>query len=282
MAGAEAAVHGAVSLVNAIATGRGATLGISLGVRATVTTGPGRGIAVAARGQSARLARMTVEEVAPAQALARTRVAVAVESEIPAGYGLKSSSAASSAVALACARIFRPKMPERQALLAGIRASKKAGVSITGAYDDVCACCYGGFNVTDNHSNRTVRRGPAPGGLSVSIFIPRRRKRGSPGRLRSLAGVFGNAWDLARAGRYWDAMNANGLAAESVLSGECGITARLLEAGALGASVSGNGPAVAAIYRGAQARPVAGVLAGLEGSVIVSRTSNAGAAVRDL
>ncbi len=44
MAKAKAIVHGAVSLVNAIANKKGATLGISLTVEAVVETSPGKGI----------------------------------------------------------------------------------------------------------------------------------------------------------------------------------------------------------------------------------------------
>ena len=44
MTKAEATLHGAISIVNAIATGKGATLGISLKTKAVVETNTGNGI----------------------------------------------------------------------------------------------------------------------------------------------------------------------------------------------------------------------------------------------
>ena len=46
MAKAKATVHGAISLVNAIATQKGATLGIELQVDATIETSLGKGISI--------------------------------------------------------------------------------------------------------------------------------------------------------------------------------------------------------------------------------------------
>jgi len=44
-----AEMHGAISIVNAIATGRGATLGISIPIQAVVEAVPGRGIVLKTR-----------------------------------------------------------------------------------------------------------------------------------------------------------------------------------------------------------------------------------------
>ncbi|WKT57157.1 hypothetical protein QVH35_06850 [Candidatus Nitrosotenuis chungbukensis] len=46
MAQVKATVHGAVSIVNAIATGKGATLGIAAKVEATVEASDGHGIEI--------------------------------------------------------------------------------------------------------------------------------------------------------------------------------------------------------------------------------------------
>ena len=48
----KATVHGAVSLVNAISNQKGATLGISLKVEATVETSPGKGISIQSENKS--------------------------------------------------------------------------------------------------------------------------------------------------------------------------------------------------------------------------------------
>ena len=151
MAKTKATVHGAVSIVNAIANQKGATVGIDLKVEAIVETTPGKGIVIQSENKtlSSRLINKTVEKIVPKKDLEQNKITITLESEIPTGYGLKSSSAISSAVALGCAKIFKSKFTDQQILLAGVDASIESKVSITGAYDDACSCYYGGFNVTD-------------------------------------------------------------------------------------------------------------------------------------
>lgn len=270
-----AAVHGAVSLVNAVAAGKGATLGIDTRVSVTVEDAPGRGVVFRYRGgtPSSRLVSATVRRALPRRLLSRRRIVVSLESQIPTGYGLKSSSAISSAVALACSKLAGGA-GDREVLLAGVEASLDAKVSITGAYDDACACYYGGFNVTDNTKKRRLLREAYSGDASVAVFVPRSRRRGNVKKLRHMQSVFGAAWQMARARKYWDAMTVNGLAAAAVLGSDPGLVPSLMERGALAASVSGNGPAVAAVARKKDMPAVAEFLRGRDGRVIEASISN--------
>jgi shikimate kinase len=271
-----AVVHGAVSLVNAIANKKGATLGISLAVEATVETMPGKGITIQSKNKtlSSRLINKTIEEILTKKDLEQNKIIVNLESEIPTGYGLKSSSAISSAVALACAKIFKPNMTDQQILLAGVDASIESKVSITGAYDDACSCYFGGFNVTDNAKKRIVHSEKIPSNLVAVIFIPKNRKRGNVKNLKMLSSVFDNAWNLAKNSNYWEAMIINGLATSIILNSDPKIITDLLEKGALGASVSGNGPAVAAIVKKGNESGIKKVFSSLEGNIIVSKVNN--------
>ena len=176
MAKAKATVHGAVSLVNAIANQKGATLGIELKVEATVETSPGKGISIQSENKSlsSRLINKTIEKIVSKKDLEQNKISVTLDSEIPTGYGLKSSSAISSAIALACAKIFKPKFTDQQILLAGVEASIESKVSITGAYDDACSCYYGGFNVTDNAKKKRIQFEKGPSNLIAVIFIPKK------------------------------------------------------------------------------------------------------------
>jgi shikimate kinase len=260
MAKAKATVHGAISLVNAIATKKGATLGIELKVDAIIETTPGKGISIISENKSlsSRLINKTT------------------------GYGLKSSSAISSAVALACSKIFKPKLTDKQILLAGVEASIESKVSITGAYDDACSCYYGGFNVTDNFKRNLINSEKAPANLIAVIFIPKNRKRGNLKNLKILSAVFENAWELAKKADYWNAMNINGLATAATLNSDPKIIINLLEKGAYGASVSGNGPAIAAITKKENESNIKKVFSTLEGNVIVSKVNNKKAEVYEL
>lgn len=284
MAKVKATVHGAVSLVNAIATQKGATLGIELKVEALIETSSGKGIIIESDNKmlSSRLINKTVEKIVSKRDLEQNKISIRLDSEIPTGYGLKSSSAISSAIALACAKIFKPKFTDQQILLAGVDASIESKVSITGAYDDACSCYYGGFNVTDNAKKRRIHFEKGPSNLIAVIFIPKNRKRGNLKNLKVLSTVFDNAWELAKKSNYWEAMTINGLATASILNSDPKIITNLIEKGALAASVSGNGPSIAAIVKKENEANIKKTFAVLEGSVIVAKINNKKAEVHEV
>jgi shikimate kinase len=284
MVKAKATVHGAVSLVNAIATQKGATLGIELKVEALVETSSGKGIIIESDNKmlSSRLINKTVEKIVSKKDLEQNKISIRLDSEIPTGYGLKSSSAISSAVALACAKIFKPKFTDQQILLAGVDASIESKVSITGAYDDACSCYYGGFNVTDNAKKRRIHFEKGPSNLIAVIFIPKNRKRGNLKNLKVLSAVFDNAWELAKKSNYWEAMIINGLATASILNSDPKIITNLIEKGALAASISGNGPSIAAIVKKENEANIKKIFTALEGNVIVSKINNKKAEVYEV
>ena len=280
----KATIHGAVSLVSAIANKKGATLGISLKVVVEIETTPGKGIIIKSENKSlsSRLINKTIEKIVSKEDLEQNKITVTLDSEIPTGYGLKSSSAISSAVALACAKIFKSKFTDQEILLAGVEASIESKVSITGAYDDACSCYYGGFNVTDNAKKERIKHEKGPSNLSAVIFIPKNRKRGNLKNLKVFASVFENAWELAKKTKYWDAMIINGLATASILNSEPKTIANLIEKGALGASISGNGPSIAAITKKENESDIRKIFSTLEGKIIVSKINNTKAEVHEM
>ena len=280
----KATMHGAVSIVNAIATGKGATLGISLGVEALVETEPGKGIFFENKESnlSARLIREVVETSVPRQELEVNKIRISVLTEIPSGYGLKSSSAISSVISLACAKLFKPKATDMDILRDGVKASIKTKVSMTGAFDDACACYFGGFAVTDNTNIKIIKSEKAPEDLTAIVFIPRSRKRGNVKKLKILQPVFSQAWDLAYKGEYWNAMILNGLATSAILDSDPKILTDLVENGALGASVSGNGPSIAAVVKNDKVSNVKKVFSSLDGTILVSPINNKKAEVHEV
>jgi len=284
MAKAKATVQGAISLVNAIANKKGATLGIDLKVVAEIETSPGKGITIKSKNKSlsSRLINKTVEKIVSKKDLEQNKIVITLESEIPTGYGLKSSSAISSAVALVCAKVFKPKLTDQQILLAGVDASIETKVSITGAYDDACSCYYGGFNVTDNAKKKRIHFEKGPSNLIAIIFIPKNRKRGNLKNLKILSSVFEKAWELAKKENYWDAMIINGLATATILNSDPKIITSLIEKGALGASVSGNGPSIAAVVKKENEASIKKIFSALEGNIIVSKINNKKAEVHEV
>jgi shikimate kinase len=284
MAQVKATIHGAVSIVNAIATGKGSTLGIAAKVEAIIKSSDGRGIQIEVDNHnlSSRLINKVVEYTVPKKDLEKNKIEIYLNSEIPTGYGLKSSSAISSVVSLACNKMFRSKFSDNQVLIPGVEASIASKVSITGAYDDACACYFGGTIVTDNYRRRIIKMQKTPTNLLAVVFVPKSRKRGNVKNLKNLREVFEKAWNFAKDGDYWNAMILNGLATSSILNSDPKIISNLIESGALGASVSGNGPAIAAITKKDKVSNVKKVFSELEGKTFVSEINNEKAEAHEL
>jgi len=272
----EAIVHGAVSIVSAIATGNGATLGIDTFVKTRLKVKDGRGIHITSdnRTISSRLINKVIENTIPKRKLEKVRLELDFQSNIPTGYGLKSSSAISTAVSLVCSKAFKKKLTDNEILKIGIESSIQTNVSITGAYDDACACYYGGFNVTNNYKRDLVFRNIAPNNLQAIIFLPKSRKRGNVKKLKDFKPAFEKAWELAKNHDYWNASILNGIATSSILNSNPKLLFQLIKKGAVSATISGNGPSIVAITKKGHNSNIKKELSSLEGKVIISNINN--------
>jgi shikimate kinase len=133
-----------------------------------------------------------------------------------------------------------------------VEASIAAGVTLTGAFDDQVAVLRGGAHLTDNRALR-VLESFAPPRWHVAIWVPEQviakaSLRGlDASRLRDYVAVPRSAQQLP------EAMTQNGRAFHAFYAAHglpvSDAPARVaLDAGALGAGLSGTGPAVAAIF----------------------------------
>ena len=280
----KATIHGAISIVNAIATGKGAALGISKNVDVEMETSHGNGIVIEIQNKpmKSRLINRVIQKIVPKSELSKTKLRISLDTEIPAGYGLKSSSAISTAVAMASAKLFKPQMNDIEILNVGVDASIETKVSLTGAYDDACACYYGGFNVTNNYKRNLVLRRPAPNNLQAIIFLPKSRKRGNLKKLKNFKPAFEKAWELAKNGDYWNASILNGIATSSILNSNPELIFKLIEKGAIGATISGNGPSIMAITKKGHNSNIKKEFSSLEGNIIISNINNKKAEVNEV
>ena len=277
-------VHGAVSLVNAIATGNGAAVGIDTFVKTTLEVKEGTGIYITSDNKtiSSRLINKVIQNSVPKKQLEKTRLELDFQSNIPTGYGLKSSSAISTAVSMACSKAFQRKFTDKKILKIGVESSIQTKVSLTGAYDDACACYYGGFNVTNNYKRSLVLRRPAPNNLQAIIFLPKSRKRGNLKKLKNFKPAFEKAWELAKNGDYWNASILNGIATSSILNSNPELIFKLIEKGAIGATISGNGPSIMAITKKGHNSNIKKEFSSLEGNIIISNINNKKAEVNEV
>jgi shikimate kinase len=276
-----ATMYGAISIVNAIATGKGSALGISLKVTAEVSLENGQGIKFH-RTKDDKLLRNIVYKTIPAEIIANNMISIQLESEIPLGFGLKSSSAVSNAVALACSRLIDSNMDDYTVLDIAVSASLDAKVTVTGAYDDAAACYFGGFVLTDNYARNLIRREKAPDNLYAIILLPESTSRGNINKLSIMSDFFINAFNLAEAGEYWKAMKLNGVLTSAALSVNYEPVLAALESHALGASVSGNGPSVAAVAYENRIDDIKSVFGDFNGNILVSKINNQKASVEKI
>ena len=273
-----ATMHGAISIVNAIATGNGSALGISLKVTAEASLENGQGVRFQTRKEN-KLISNIVYNTLPKDIIAKNLVSISIESEIPIGFGLKSSSAVSNAVALACSKLVNNDVHDDAILDAAVRASLNSKISITGAYDDATACYFGGFVLTDNYACKLIRREEAPDNLYAIILLPQNATRGNTRKLSIMSDLFIDAFKLAETGEYWKAMKLNGVLASAVLSEKYEPILAALEKGALGATISGNGPSIAAVAYEDEMQDIISVFANFNGNILVSKINNQKASV---
>ncbi|MBN1455227.1 MAG: shikimate kinase [Methanomicrobia archaeon] len=250
---------GAGTIINAIATLRGAAFGIELWTEAEVELGADLKVI---RGEivhggedeppgDTRLIERCVELVlrkfdVPLGAYVKTR------SEIPIGSGLKSSSAAANATVAATLNAIGAEVNTRagalEAIEIGVDAALEVGVSITGAFDDACASALGGIVITNNEKRVLMQR--VEKDAAVLIFVPRARAfTADTNVLRSkvIAPWIGRAHEWALEGRFDEAMTLNGFLYCAALGFDPEPMLRALECGVAGVSLSGTGPSFVAV-----------------------------------
>jgi len=272
----QALSHGAISILNAFPTGKGGALGVDLWTRAKVSLregpGPISGFVSSDPEESNMFAIAVVQKTMEHYGYERKlQGEVITSSNIPVAVGLKSSSAVANAVALATASAIDEKIDDDTLVGIGIDASIESGVSLTGAYDDSFASYHGGGVLTDNDRRKVEKILKIPEDLSVLMLVPPRKTRtGQLDRTRfaPIRRISEMAYGEASNGHVWDALTLNGLAVASILGEDPRPALSAIEAGALGAGLSGKGPSVAAIVDEKTLKPVRQAFAKFDGRII--------------
>ena len=273
---AEAVAHGAATIVNAIALGKGAAFGVDLWTKAEVklTDEPHiiTGEITSDSAESTVLIEKTVSRVfRHFNVEKRFGAKVKTWSNIPTARGLKSSSVAANAVALAAVAALGETLDDMEVVKLGVDAAFDANVTVTGAFDDACASYFGGAVVTDNLERKLLKRIALPDDLAVLFHVPSKKAYTADSdvnRLKTVKPLVEIAYDEAVKGNFWAALSLNGVIYSSALGYNTSIALDALAAGALAAGLCGKGPAVTAVVSSDKIDQVKTVLQRYEGEVL--------------
>lgn len=257
--------YGAATIVSGIGSYRGVTFGTDMKSTAGVSLSRDRKTSIVLRGdeKDQSLVKQCIAAVRHLNTTGMDGVHVEVESEIPPSRGMKSSSSVSLAVTGALLDAYHVRLPVRQLLRYSATASMRAGVSVTGAFDDAAACHLGGLIFADNRLMKIVRKKSVSNRYSVVFVIPDRkiRKNRLPvAELRSKSAEMLMLYRLALRSMYREAAAANTLLLCRLLGIDPAPMLDSLLEGAVLSGLSGTGPAFFAVTAKGRASMVARAL----------------------
>jgi shikimate kinase len=279
---AEAIAHGAATIVNAIALGKGAAFGVDLWTKAEVrlTDEPNviKGEITSDPAESTVLIERTVSRVFQHFSVEkRFGAEVKTWSNIPAARGLKSSSAAANAVALATVSALGKTLDDVEVVKLGVDAAFDAKVTLTGAFDDACASYFGGAVVTDNLKRKLLKRVTLPDDLAVLFHVPSKKAYtgdSDVNRLQIVKPLVKIAYNEALKGNFWSALSLNGIIYSSALGYDASVALDALAAGALAVGLCGKGPAVTAVVSSDKIDSVRTAMQHYEGEILQARLNH--------
>ena len=268
--------HGSITVINAMPCGIGSTIGIDLETTCTfIPEGEGRTVTIMNDvSEDDRLSRICVRRAYETMGMEEPENwSISTDSQIPVSRGLKSSSAASNAIIRSVFDCNGFNMDAVDLIRLGVNCAREAGVTVTGAFDDACGCGLGGLILTDNTHDELLESKDI-GDYDVVIHVPvlKIRKKGLPlDELRATAPRIRKAVDIAME-RPFEAMTINGRIISAVSDVDNSLAERALESGALGAGMSGTGPAVAIVAERNDGRRIAEELEMKPEETIITRT----------
>ena len=276
---ATALVHGAATIVNAIALGNGAAFGVDLWTKAEVklTDEPGVILAeiVCDPKESTLLIEKTVVRVLQHFSLEKIFGAkVKTQSNIPIARGLKSSSAAANATALAIVAALEQPLYDLEIVKIGVEAAFDAKVTVTGAFDDACASYFGGVVITDNSNQKIIKQMQLMEDFSVLFHVPPQKAYTADSnlnRLQTVKPLVEIAFKSALEGKVWEALTLNGLVYSSASNLNPAIAIDALAAGAVAAGLCGKGPAVTSVVSKDKVDSVKAALKNYEGEILQTK-----------
>lgn len=243
--------HGSITVINAMPCGIGATIGVGLNTSARFSEhGDARVVRINNDvSEDTNMARICVRRAYERAGIEEPEGwSLETDSQIPVSRGLKSSSCACNAILRAVFSHLDFSMDPVDLIRLGVECAREAKVTVTGSFDDACGCGLGGLVMTDNRRDEIIDRADI-GDYDVVIHVPafKIRKTGLPlDRLHEVAPQIQRAIDITMSDPF-AAMTMNGRIISEASGVDNSVAERALDMGALGAGMSGSGPAVAIV-----------------------------------
>ncbi len=241
--------YGSCSLLHAVGAGYGASLSLDLPAKVMLRDNPDRQEIVDPHGLLAAVESTWTEA---GLSMPESEVHWMVRSEIPAGVGLKSSSAVAAAAILALCEATETILETPQVVELAVRAQMAAGCAITGSVDDTWAAVTTGWKVVNPQvpiHEGIALEGEWPGPEEWAVFVVERGERTAQINPESFARSqmnFQKALGAIQQGALDNALTENGRGVAFATADQAGrkICNDLLVWGARCAGISGSGPAI--------------------------------------
>jgi shikimate kinase len=161
----------ALTLLNAIYADFGAALGLDIPCHVEVTEGKGLTINTIPQNPT-DLINSCFEILTEETGVTISNIEVSTYSPLPSERGLKTSSAISCALISSLNDYYDLNLQVKQIIQFAAKASIRAGVSITGAYDDAYASFTGGLVITENKTSLPVHHVDIETTDEICLIIP--------------------------------------------------------------------------------------------------------------
>ncbi len=257
----EGTSYGAISVINAIPCGTGATIGVKLETKAYYEEGGDDKIIeiLNFKNMKTSMARICVKKtLEKIKADRSVPYKLTIDSKIPPSRGLKSSSSVCNAIISAVLDYHGKSMKPLDIVKLGVECAKEAGVTITGSFDDACGCHLGGLVITDNTMDKLLSHTSVPE-YDVVMLIPNKtieKKSITVNNYRARSEEFRQAIEIAETDPL-KALTLNGRLVGEIIGIDMTLVDKAMELGALAAGVSGTGPAIAVVTEKGQGYRIA-------------------------
>jgi len=251
--------YGAISVLNAIPCGIGATIGVELTTDVYFSESDTTEVTLIDRpNMSPDLVKSCVKATLEHIGQDSIDYSIEVRTDIPPSVGLKSSSSVCNATIKAVLDAFGESMDEIELIRLGVRCARECKVTITGSFDDACGCGLGGLVVTDNLNDDVLSRDEVPK-YDVVICVPERtipKSKVPRERYAELSDVYRSMASRIRTD-YLNIITENGRYVGGIIGDVPEFVESALDAGALAAGISGTGPSMTILTEKGKGKEIA-------------------------